>query len=526
MAVLFIGVRNGLRIGIRSSTAVNGVEEIRRVMNKSVNLIFPHQLFAASPLLENDHPCLLVEEFLFFRQYPFHKQKLAFHRASMKSYAQYLEEKGGRVQYVNAQEEISDVRNLIPFLAEQGVQHISMIDVTDDWLNQRITETAAQLSLELEVHPSPLFLNTPEELTTFFKPSKKKFFQTKFYISQRKKWDVLLVGDEQPLGGKWSFDAENRKKYPRKKTPPLIKYPDGDFFYDEACQYVETNFQANPGELTDFPLYPYNYQTTDEWFQQFLNFRFVEFGDYEDAIVADETILHHSVLTPMLNVGLITPKQIMVESMNFAAKEGIPINSTEGFIRQIIGWREFIRGIYECKGREERTRNYWGFERKIPASFYTGETGLPPLDQTIKKVLKTGYCHHIERLMVLGNFMLLCEFDPDEVYRWFMELFIDAYDWVMVPNVYGMSQFADGGLMSTKPYISGSNYLMKMSNYKKGPWQEIWDALFWRFMHVHRDFFTRNPRLGMLVRTFEKMNPEKQETLLNRAESYLNGLDQ
>ena len=196
----------------------------------------------------------------------------------------------------------------------------------------------------------------------------------------------------------------------------------------------------------------------------------------------------------MLNVGLITPQEIVSESLQFARKNNIPINSTEGFIRQIIGWREFIRGIYECKGSEQRTKNFWGFKRKIPKSFYDGSTGIEPIDITIKKVLKTGYCHHIERLMVLGNFMILCEFDPDEVYRWFMELFIDAYDWVMVPNVYGMSQFADGGLMATKPYISGSNYLMKMSDYKKGEWQTIWDALFWRFMHVHRDFFSKKSK--------------------------------
>jgi deoxyribodipyrimidine photo-lyase len=159
------------------------------------------------------------------------------------------------------------------------------------------------------------------------------------------------------------------------------------------------------------------------------------------------------------------------------------------------------------------------------AAWQKGETGIEPIDLTIKKVLETGYCHHIERLMVLGNFMLLCEFDPDKVYRWFMEMFIDFYDWVMVPNVYGMSQFADGGLMSTKPYISGSNYLMKMSDYKKGEWQVTWDGLFWRFMHVHRDFFLQNPRIGMLVHSFDKMSTEKKEQHLNAAEKYLKSLD-
>ena len=202
----------------------------------------------------------------------------------------------------------------------------------------------------------------------------------------------------------------------------------------------------------------------------------------------------------------------------------IPLNSTEGFIRQVTGWRDFIRIVYMLKGSEQRTCNYWKFKRKIPFCFYTGKTGIEPIDVVIQKVLETGYCHHIERLMVLGNFMLLCEFDPDEVYRWFMELFIDAYDWVMVPNVYGMSQFADGGLMSTKPYISGSNYLMKMSDYPKGDWQETWDALFWNFMNKHRSFFLKNPRLGMLVKTFDKMASEKRAGLINTAEKYIKSL--
>jgi deoxyribodipyrimidine photolyase-related protein len=243
-----------------------------------------------------------------------------------------------------------------------------------------------------------------------------------------------------------------------------------------------------------------------------------DFGPYEDAIVKKEIVLHHSVLTPMLNVGLISPREVIDFTLQFASANEVPMNSLEGFIRQVLGWREYIRMVYEWKGRIERTRNYWGFNKKIPMAFWMGTTGIEPLDDTIRKVRETGYCHHIERLMVVGNYMLLNEFDPDEVYRWFMELFIDAYDWVMVPNVYGMSQFADGGLMATKPYISGSNYIMKMSNYPKGAWQAKWDALFWRFMDKHRAFFLRNPRLGMLIKMYDKMPKEKQLEIWRLAE--------
>jgi deoxyribodipyrimidine photolyase-related protein len=207
------------------------------------------------------------------------------------------------------------------------------------------------------------------------------------------------------------------------------------------------------------------------------------------------------------------------------AVNGIPLNSTEGLIRQIVGWREFIRGVYEEAGGRERTINFWKFKRKIPKSFWTATTGITPIDTTIEKILETGYCHHIERLMVLGNFMVLCEFDPDDVYRWFMEMFIDSYDWVMVPNVYGMSQFADGGLMSTKPYISGSNYLMKMGDFPKGDWQLIWDGLFWRFLDKNRSFFSKNPRLSMLLRTFDKFSEEKKRSLIESAEVVLSSLE-
>ncbi|WP_295985876.1 cryptochrome/photolyase family protein [uncultured Algibacter sp.] len=488
---------------------------------KAINLIFPNQLFEHSQLLENGFPIFLVEELLFFKHYNFHKQKIAFHRATMKHYEAFLISKNIEVDYIESSKDISDIRELIPYLKSLGITNITYIDPVDNWLQKRIAKGCLDNSIEKNVYDSPLFLNTKEDLQPFFRSDKKKYHQTSFYTAQRNNRHILIDPDGKPTGGKWTFDAENRKKYPAKKTPPAIQFPDVDSFYKEALEYVDKNFSTNIGQLTTNGLYPTNFKTSKLWFQQFLEQRFLEFGTYEDAIVAENSILNHSVLTPMLNIGLISPAYVIEQSIAFAETNNIPINSLEGFVRQIIGWREFIRGIYESRGSDERTRNFWGFTKKIPKSFYDGTTGIYPIDQTIKKTLETGYCHHIERLMVLGNFMLLCEFDPDEVYRWFMELFIDSYDWVMVPNVYGMSQFADGGLMATKPYISGSNYLMKMSNYKKGEWQAVWDGLFWRFMDTHRSFFRQNPRLGMLVAMFDKMPQEKRHKHLENAELYL-----
>lgn len=493
---------------------------------KSISIVFPHQLFKKSPILGKDETIYLIEEYLFFKQYSFHKQKIAFHRATMVRYKDFLIEKHKcDVTYIESIEKKSDIRVFIQELQNNNVEHINYIDPTDNWLKKRIEESAEKAGIKTTVHTSPLFINTEDDLESFFTADKKKYHQTTFYKEQRKKLDILIDENGEPAGGKWTYDAENRKKYPAKKTPPSIQFPDVDEYYKEAKEYVNKNFSDNLGKLTEQSLYPTSFKATEDWLQQFFDQRFMEFGVYEDAIVAENSILNHSVLTPMLNVGLITPKEIIDKALDYAKTNNVPINSTEGFVRQIIGWREFIRGMYVTRGTEERTTNYWKFTRKIPASFYNGTTGIPPIDQTIKKLLQTGYCHHIERLMVLSNFMLLCEFHPDEVYQWFMELFIDSYDWVMVPNVYGMSQFADGGLMATKPYISGSNYVMKMSNYKKGEWQNTWDGLFWRFMHTHRDFFLSNPRLGMLVRMYDKMDEEKQNTHLTNAEEYLAALN-
>ena len=491
---------------------------------KAVNLIFPHQLFENSELLENGFPIYLIEEFLFFKEFNFHKQKLAFHRASMKQYEAFLRTQGKNVIYIESTEPISDIRKCISFLQEKDFTHFHYIDPVDNWLQERIERSCENYNIERTVIETPLFLNTTEELQPFFRKDKKKYFQAIFYKQQREKEHILIESDGNPTGGKWSFDAENRKKYPAGKLPPSILYAETNEFYREAVSYVSANFPNNIGDLDNYSLYPTSFESSKVWLQQFLEQRFLEFGTYEDAIVAEHSVLNHSVLTPMLNIGLITPRYIISESLTYAIENEMPINSVEGFVRQIIGWREFIRGMYESRGSDARTKNFWGFKRKIPDSFYNGTTGILPVDQTIKKVLKTGYCHHIERLMVMGNFMLLSEIDPDEVYRWFMELFVDSYDWVMVPNVYGMSQFADGGLMATKPYISGSNYIIKMSNYKKGEWQVVWDALFWRFMDTHRAFFKQNPRLGILISSFDKMPVEKRTQHIEIAEKFLEKL--
>ncbi len=469
----------------------------------------------------------MIEEWLFLSQYRFHRQKIILHRATMQFYREWLIQKGFTVTCIDAIHPNHDIRTLIPFLAAKGITEIHYAATADDWLKKRLESAALKNKIALKEYPSPNFLNTPEEAKDFF-DRKKTYFQTDFYIWQRKKRNILLDGKGQPLGGKWTFDTDNRLKFPKSEVVPDLSFPGENKYVKEAKEYTAMYFKSSYGEpnLSFFStksscFYPTTFDEAEQWLKDFLRHRFTKFGIYEDAMVKDESILYHSVFTPMLNIGLLNPQQVIDNIIEHGIKNKIPLNSLEGFARQVIGWREFIWIVYEREGLKQRTTNYWKFKRKIPETFWNGTTGIHPVDTVIKRILGTGYCHHIERLMVLGNFMLLCEFDPDEVYRWFMEMFIDAYDWVMVPNVYGMSQFADGGLMTTKPYISGSNYLMKMGNWEKGEWQEIWDGLFWRFMHMHRGFFIKNPRLGMLINTFDKMPAEKRNKHLETAEQFL-----
>lgn len=476
---------------------------------KKIFILFPNNLFKEIEPLKHVDDVYLLEEFLFFKQYKFHKQKLVLHRASMKFYETYLSENNVKVNYLQSTSQGSDVR---VFLKDIKETEIHFYDVCDNWLEKRIKEYGSKNGNILVEHTSPLFINSKQELD-IYNAHKTKYFQTDFYIFQRKKLKILVDEKNNPIGGKWSFDSDNRLKYPKNKIAPLIKFPLKNKYYHEAERYVAQYFAENYGSLSSSFVYPTTHQEGEDWLQEFLEKRFAEFGAYEDAIVDNEVILHHSVLSPILNIGLITPMEIVNAALDFAAKNNTSLNSLEGFIRQIIGWREFIRCVYIYRGTLERTTNFWQFTKPIPPSFYDGTTKIKPLDDTIKKILATGYCHHIERLMIVGNFMLLCEFHPDQVYQWFMELFIDAYDWVMVTNIYGMSQFADGGLMATKPYISGSNYILKMSNYKKDNWCNIWDALFWQFINKHRVFFLSNARLGMLVKTYDKMSDAKKDAL-------------
>ena len=492
-------------------------------------LIFPHQIFQHHPALQQAHRVFLIEESLFFTELNFHKQKLVLHRASMMFYKDWLEEKKYQITYIEAHDERADVRKLIAWLGEENCEAIHIADLTDDWLQRRLQKACSEAGIRIYEYPTPMFLCEAKDWNDYF--NSNGYHQTNFYIQQRKQRKLLLTPDGKPEGGKWSWDEANRKRFPKNGVLPQYHFPEENKWIKEAKVYVKNNFTENYGNVDCLmqhqpAVYPTTFEEAEQWLDDFLQNRFSHFGVYEDAIVKNENILFHSVLSPLLNIGLLTPDTVIKKALEAAAEYKVHIAAVEGFIRQLIGWREYIHLVYEREGRKQRTQNFWGFTRKIPPQFWTGETGIEPVDNVVKKLLQCGYTHHIERLMVMGNFMLLCEFQPDEVYKWFMELYVDSYDWVMVPNTYGVTQFADGGLMMTKPYISGSNYLIKMGDYQKGEWQQTWDGLFWHFMNKQRHFFESNPRLSFLLRMLDKMPAETRENHLKNATDFLQQLDE
>jgi len=483
---------------------------------KNVAIIFPHQLLENHPALSVARDVYLVEDKRFFTDYKFHKKKLLFHMESMLSYKKKLIAGGYKVRYVK-QDSANTDSILTELLSKTSLKDIYVADPCDHKLMRRLRKLCGKNHKNLQVLDSPSFITSNNVLENFFKTG-KNLSMSSFYIRQRKQLDILVKNDK-PVGGKWSFDPENRKKLPKGLSIPELQTPSTRPSKNSISR-IQKNYGTNPGQVGDF-VFPVTRLDARKWLEDFIANRLEFFGDYEDSISTQSVFVFHSVLSPLLNVGLLTPKEVLGKVLTAADNREIPLNSLEGFIRQIIGWREFVRNAYLFIGDKQRKSNFWNCSNNLPGPFYDGTTGIEPVDKITNRVLRHCYCHHIERLMILGNFMLLCEIHPDEVYRWFMELFIDAYDWVMVPNVYGMSQYADGGLITSKPYISSSNYIRKMSDFTAGPWCEIWDALFWRFVEKHRDVFAENPRMKVMTFQLKRKKKKKVKDHIKTADKFL-----
>jgi len=488
-------------------------------MNESV-VIFPNHLFQKHPALTKDRRVFLLEEERFFSAFRFHKKKLILHRASLKAYEERLAKRGYEIEYIEHDGE-KTILNFFERLRKLKIERLYSAEIMDNELESRFYKTAQQYDVRVIVLPTPLFITPTSWISEFFQKT-THYSLTHFYIHQRKRLGIL-VEKTKPIGGKWSFDPENRKKIPQGMPIPPIKASKMNKFVEEATAYITNKFPDNPGSAETF-IFPVTHEDAEEWLREFFHTRFAFYGDYQDAIKKDESFLFHSIISPALNIGLLEPEVVVSQALQFSEEYRIPLHTVEGFIRQIIGWREFVRAVYLMEGNKQRTTNFWRFERNLPAFFYNGTSGIEPLDNAISRLNKQAYLHHIERLMIIGNFALLCGINPDEIYRWFMEMFIDSYDWVMVPNVYGLSQYADGGLITTKPYISSSNYIRKMSDYSHGNWCEIWDALYWSFIKQNAKFFATNYRMSIMVRRLKGMGKKKLNLYETVADKYLEHL--
>jgi len=464
-------------------------------------IIYPHQLFAHSPATSAGRIIYLVEEPFLLTHNPIHRQKLILHKLTLDAYQKKLESAGFTIVRLSILT-YSTTASMFARIKADGVTTMHIVDTTDYYLEQAIKQSG----IARVIYDSPLFILSKDEAMKRFIGSKK--FMATFYKQLRRDKKILLNADGTPTGGKWSLDADNRKKLPNNVELPVDIQLLASATIAAATIWADKVPAEQYGDAGCW--LPSTHAAAEKLLQGFFRQRFVNFGAYEDAIHTDSVRLFHSALSPLINIGLLTPQYVLDEALHYAEKNEVPLNSLEGFVRQILGWREFIRASYECDGAEMRTQNFFNHTRSLPASFWSGTTGISPVDQVIKIATTYGYTHHIERLMVMGNFLLLTQIHPNDVYRWFMGMYVDAYDWVMVPNVYGMSQFADGGSFATKPYISGANYLKKMSNYKNGEWEAVWTALYWHFIETHAGVFKQNYRLNMMPHLLEKMSKEKR----------------
>jgi len=437
----------------------------------------------------------------------------------MRSYRDELKTKKFKVIYNDCYKDfkVSYEKKLEKIIKDKKIKEISFFEIEDIFFEKKLKFFLKSKNINFNEIKSPMFLTSRNEFKNYLKSTKKPFMAN-FYKINRSKFDILMNKDGTPKGGKWSFDEENRKKLPQNiEIPKHLKFKSTPHT-EELKKFIEVNFKNHPGSTGNF-WFPTTRDQSKKLLDQFLRDKINFFGDYEDAVSKKSNILFHSALSPIINLGLITPVEILEKVKKIEKK--VRINSLEGYVRQIIGWREFMRGIYQNYDKRLENTNFFNHKNKMKLSWYNGTTGLDPLDQSIKNALNHGWSHHIERLMILANIMNLCQIHPKQVYKWFMEMFVDSSDWVMAPNVYGMGLFSDGGIFATKPYICGSSYFLKMMDFKKGEWCNIMDGLYWNFINKNRKFFLKNPRLSMMVRIFDKMKNERKKIILKAAEKFI-----
>jgi deoxyribodipyrimidine photolyase-related protein len=475
-------------------------------------IIYPIHLYNNINLEKYDQ-VYIVEEPLYFTEYKYNKIKLIYHRATMKKYYDKLNH--SNLYYINYD-------NVDEFYIKIKNKEIYCYDPIDYILEKKLKKIFNNITL-LE---TPNFLIKNNEINNIKNLIYKghRYNHDLFYKYQRMKLNILMDENNKPINGKWTFDNLNRNPLPKTYNNNTNYKIQNNKYINEAKEYINKNFKNNYG-YTDNIIFPIDRKESIKWLKRFLETRLNKFGKYQDAIHDQDHIIYHSVLSPMMNIGLITDTDVIKISEDYYKKnkKNILIENYEGFIRQIIGWRNYVYLIYKLEYNKEY--NYLNHNNKIPYyKFWEGKTNIEPIDNTINKIKKYGYVHHIERLMILGNFMLLLMIHPKDVYKMFMEWTIDAYNWVMYPNVYYMSQYSDGGNMMSRPYFSSSNYVIKMSNYKKGDWCKIWDALYYNFINKHENILKNNYSYAIHVKNYNKKSDEDKKEIKKIVKKYNNDL--
>ena len=482
-----------------------------------------NQLFSKEHIKDyKKHHFFMAEDYGLCTYEKHHKQKILLFLSAMRSYAEELSAAKYQVTYYDCNHPLfkkSYETKLLEFIKKNSIKEIVSFEVEDKFLEQRLHSFFLKNKVSYQTIKSPMFVTTRKDFTDYLQSNKKPFMAT-FYKLQRTKMNVLIQDKNKPVGGKWSFDEENRKKLPKVITIPKVQSFKMSEHTKKLKPFIEKIFSSHPGTLDSFN-HPTTRKDAIKLYLNFLKEKFALFGDYEDSMTVKSHTVFHSMLSPIINLGLITPATLIRETLDFAKANKIPLNSLEGYVRQIIGWREFMRGIYQNYEERLLNTNFFNHQRKLSKSWYDGTTGIVPLDHAIKNCLQFGYTHHIERLMVVCNLMNLSGIQPVQVYKWFMEMYVDSSDWVMAPNVMGMGLFSDGGIFATKPYICGSSYILKMSDYPKGEWCEVMDGLYWKFIQDHKDFFLKNYRLAMMAKLLEKMDSVRKKRIFSKADEFI-----
>jgi len=466
-----------------------------------------------------------------------HIQKVIAFFLSMRNFAKFLEEKGFDVKYIRIDDDdnagsIPD--NIKTIVEKNNIGKFQYQEPDEYRLDRGLKVLCNDLNIETEACGSEHFLTGRKDLKEFFE-GKKTYLMESFYRMMRKKYDILMDGDE-PVQGKWNFDKQNRKSLPKNHDPvdPKTFQKDAGDLCDVLDDLgIETIGEIDPEKF----IWPVSRKESLNLLDFFIDKCLSDFGDYQDAMAEGEWSIYHSRLSFAMNSKMLSPLEVVkaVED-DWRENSDLSISSVEGFIRQIIGWREYMRGVYWAKMPNYKSLNFFNHQRKLPSWFWDGKTKMNCQKEAVGQSLKYAYAHHIQRLMITGNFALLAGINPDDVDEWYLGIYIDAIEWVEITNTRGMSQFADGGVVGTKPYVSSANYIDKMSNYcknchysktkKTGEGSCPFNSLYWNFYQNNRDKLEKNPRIGFVYNTLDKMNNEKKSALFDQAEFYLENINE